>query len=119
MKLLIVDDEPEILSILTTWLVRKGHQAQTTNDATKVSALLRGGSFDVVLLDLIMPAVSGLNLVSEIKRDHPSLPLIVMSVIEDTRIAVQVAKEGIEGYLTKPIEFENLERILDRLCSTS
>ncbi len=67
---------------------------------------------DAVLLDLIMPRITGFSLIHRIHAKRPKLPLIVMSVIEDTRVAVLAAQEGIEGYLTKPIEFEKLDKLL-------
>ncbi|MBI4473531.1 MAG: response regulator [Acidobacteria bacterium] len=115
MKILIVDDEPEILSIVAKWLSQKGHDAVTTSDAERALDLVESGDFNAVLLDLIMPHASGLNLISRIHELKPGLPVVVMSVIEDTRVAVLAAKEGIEGYVTKPIEFDKLDSILSRL----
>lgn len=59
-----------------------------------------------------MPRASGLNLISRMREKKPKLPIIVLSVIEDTRVAVLAAQEGIEGYLTKPIDFEKLDELL-------
>jgi len=115
MKILIVDDEPEILAIVAKWLAKKGHEALTTSDGQRALDLVESGEFNLVLLDLIMPHASGLNLIARIHERRPFLPIVVMSVIEDTRIAVLAAKEGIEGYITKPIEFEKLDSILQRL----
>ncbi|HLH29553.1 MAG TPA: response regulator [Terriglobia bacterium] len=112
MKILIVDDEPEILTIVSKWLTRAGHQVLTTTDPQKVSEYIQATDFDVVLLDLIMPGSSGLNLIARIHEKKPKQAIIVMSVIEDTRVAVLAAQEGIEGYLTKPIDFDKLDELL-------
>lgn len=115
MKILVVDDEPEILTIVNKWLSKKGHDAVTTSDPKRVLDLVAGTDFDLILLDLIMPQSSGLNLISRIHEKKAKAPIVIMSVIEDTRVAVLAAQEGIEGYITKPIEFDKLEGILNRL----
>ena len=115
MKILVVDDEPEILTIVSKWLSRAGHQTLTTSDPNKVLELIRTAEFDAVLLDLIMPGSSGINLITRIHELKPKQRIIVMSVIEETRVAVLAAQEGIEGYLTKPIDFPKLEGLLQGL----
>jgi DNA-binding NtrC family response regulator len=112
MKILIVDDEPEILTIVSKWLTRSGHQVLTTSDAKKIPELIQANDVDVVLLDLIMPGSSGIHLISRLRQFQPRLRIIVMSAIEDTRVAVLAAKEGIEGYLTKPIDFKRLDELI-------
>ena len=112
MKILVVDDEPEILTIVSKWLSKAGHQVVTTGDPQKVLEYVEARDFDVVLLDLIMPGSTGLNLIAHIRGKKPKQPIIVMSVIEDTRVAVLAAQQGIEGYLTKPIDFGKLEQLL-------
>jgi DNA-binding NtrC family response regulator len=117
MKILIVDDEPEILSIVSKWLSKKGHEVLTTTDPQKALAFVQSADLDVVLLDLIMPGSSGLNLISLIHERKKTQAIIVMSVIEDMRVAVLAAQEGIEGYLTKPIDFEKLDELLGGIKS--
>lgn len=112
MKILVVDDEPEILTIVSKWLSKSGHEVFTTGDPQKALDLVQAADFNVVLLDLIMPGSSGLNLISRLRERKPKQPIIVMSVIEDTRVAVLAAQEGIEGYLTKPIDFTKLDQLL-------
>ena len=112
MKILVVDDEPEILTVVSKWLSKSGHNVLTTTDPQKALDLIQAADFDVVLLDLIMPGSTGLNLISRIQERKPKQAIIVMSVIEDMRVAVLAAQEGIHGYLTKPIDFEKLDRLL-------
>jgi len=112
MKILVVDDEPEILTIVSRWLTKAGHDVQTTGDPQRALELVESNDFNVVLLDLIMPGSTGLILIMRIRERKPKQPIIVMSVIEDTRVAVLAAQEGIEGYLTKPIDFQQLGELL-------
>ena len=115
MRILIVDDEPEILTIVSKWLAVKGHQAFKASDPDRALQIVESVDLQLVLLDLVMPKISGLSLIHRIHAKKPDLPLIVMSVIEDTRVAVLAAQEGVEGYLTKPIDFERLDELLKTL----
>ena len=116
MKILVVDDEPEILTIVSKWLNRMGYQVLTAADPQKVLELVETNDLGVVFLDLIMPGSSGIHLISRIRERKPKQKIIVMSVIEDPRVAVLAAQEGIEGYLTKPIDFTKLEELLSRIA---
>jgi DNA-binding NtrC family response regulator len=115
MKILVVDDEPEILSILSKWLTLAGHRVLTTTDPQKALDVAAREALDVVLLDLIMPGSPGINLITRMRERRPKLRIIIMSVIEDTRVAVLAAQQGIEGYLTKPIDFQKLNEMLENL----
>lgn len=117
MKILVVDDEPEILSIVGKWLSKRTHDVVATADAERALELVGSADFDLILLDLVMPRVSGLSLIPRIHQRKPKVPIVVLSVIEDTRVAVLAAQQGIEGYLTKPIEFDKLDELLTRLQS--
>jgi two-component system nitrogen regulation response regulator GlnG len=117
MKILIIDDEPEILTILSKWLTRGGHLVLTTSDPQKVLELVQTNNFDIIFLDLIMPGSSGIHLISRIRGLKPSQRIIVLSAIEDTRVAVLAAQEGIEEYLTKPIDFAKLDELIQRIMT--
>ena len=112
MKILIVDDEPEILTIVSKWLSKKGHEVLTTSHLQTALDLVESSDINLVLLDLIMPGSTGLNIITRIHERKKKQAIIVMSVIEDTRVAVLAAQEGIEGYLTKPIDFDKLDELL-------
>jgi two-component system, NtrC family, response regulator AtoC len=115
MRILVLDDEPDILTILSKWLTTHGHQPHATSNATQALELISRGSFDAVFLDLVMPQVNGLTFISKIHSIQPTLPIIVISGIDDTRVGVAAAQEEIDSYVTKPIDFEKLAEILKRL----
>jgi DNA-binding NtrC family response regulator len=115
MRILVLDDEPDILTILSKWLTAGGHQAHATSNPTQALELLKAGTFDAVFLDLVMPLVNGLTFISRIHQISPNLPVIVISAIDDLRVGVLAAQEQIDSYVTKPIDFEKLAQILERL----
>jgi len=111
MKILIMDDEPEIVSILTAWLEKRGHTACA---ATSVSKLLKlAPSFDLVLLDLMMPWANGLSVISGIREVAPATRIVIISAIADMRVVVTASQEGAHFYLPKPIDFRQLDEIID------
>jgi DNA-binding NtrC family response regulator len=118
MRILVLDDEPDILTILSKWLTTHGHQAHATSDPTRALELLTAGAFDAVFLDLIMPQVNGLTFISKIHDLQPGLPIIVISGIDNPRVGVLAAQEQIDSYVTKPIDFGKLAQILERLSSS-
>jgi DNA-binding NtrC family response regulator len=119
MRILVLDDEPEILTIISKWLTAAGHRPQTTTDPAKALELIGNSPFDAVFLDLVMPQMNGLTFISRIHDLQPRLPVIVISAIDDLRIGVLAAKENIQAYLTKPIDFDRLADILKDLKTQS
>jgi len=115
MRLLLVDDEPDFLQVIGKWLRERGHRPVTTSDARDVMRIIELQDFDLICLDLQMPHIHGLQLIPNIRDRKPELPILVMSGVSDTRIAIEAAKEGIEDYLVKPLDFDKLDAILKRL----
>ena len=112
MRILVVDDEPEILISLSKWLSHNGHNSFKTSTPQRVLDFVQAGEFDAVLLDPLLPGCGGLDLISQIHDRKPKLPIIVMS-FEEARIPA--AQKEIFGYLTKPIDFDKLEELLRRI----
>jgi len=117
MRILLVDDEPDILEIIGVWLQAHGHRPVPISDSREVLGLLEMEHFDLVCLDLLMPYIDGLQLISQIHKRQPGCPILILSGVDDTRIVVAAVKEGVEDYLLKPIDFEKFETILKRIES--
>jgi DNA-binding NtrC family response regulator len=115
MRLLLVDDEPDFLNLVGHWLKLQGHQSLAITDSREVLSLMEAEHFDIVCLDLLMPYIDGLQLISEIHKRQPTCRILIMSGVADTRIVVEAVKEGVEDYLVKPIDFDKFEAILNRL----
>jgi len=117
--ILVVDDEPQIRRVMRTTLVSQGYEvsdARTGNDAVD---LIRGEKYDLVLLDVNMPGISGLETCREIRLGS-DLPIIMLTVRGAERDKVQALDAGADGYLTKPFSVsELLARIRAALRRTS
>lgn len=104
-SVLVVDDEQAILRSMRNTLASQGIESITTCDQPEtVLALVEDNHFDLVLLDLWMPKVSGGDLLKALNRDHPDLPVIIVTGANDVETAVESMKAGATDYLLKPIE---------------
>lgn len=78
-RILVVDDEDLVRSLLKTILERQGYAVVAAADGEEGRALLEAGGFDLLVTDLIMPGREGLELIQEVARDYPGLPIIAIS----------------------------------------
>ena len=106
--LLVVDDEPFVLSYLTRTLTSAGHTVATAPDGAKALEALSGRHFDLVLSDISMPGMSGIDLLSELRKLDPDLPLILLTGNPDLASAVRAVELGAFRYLTKPLRDEEI-----------
>jgi DNA-binding NtrC family response regulator len=113
-RVLVVDDEASARSGLERLLVGEGYMVDTAEDG--LVALDRSAEVppDVVITDVMMPRLGGMELVERLHHRNPTLPVIVATSLHDLRAAVAAMRAGAEDYLTKPIDFEALLLVLDR-----
>jgi len=107
---LIVDDEKNYLLVLEALLSKEGFQVLTAGSGPEALAVLREAETDLVLTDMKMPGMDGIELLKAIKKTDPDLPVIVMTAYGTVDRAVEAMKRGAYDYLTKP--FENKELLL-------
>jgi len=104
---LLVDDEQPILFTANLMIRSTGvAEVVTLDDSRKVLPLLSEQEISAIVLDLSMPFMSGIVLIDEIGREHPDIPLIVMTGANNLDTAVQCMKAGAFDYLVKPVESE-------------
>jgi two-component system KDP operon response regulator KdpE len=104
---LIVDDEPQVLRLLRTSLTERGYEVATAGSGEDALAALEHRMPDVVILDLVMPGLSGLD-VCRIVRERSAVPIIVLSARGDEHDKVRALDLGADDYLTKPFGMEEL-----------
>ena len=101
--ILIVDDDQGIRSLLARYLFDKGFRVTTAVDAACARAAMRGLTFDVVILDVMMPGESGLDLARELKSIS-SIPICMMTALADPEQRVEGLEAGVDDYVAKPFE---------------
>jgi DNA-binding NtrC family response regulator len=107
-SVLIIDDEEEIRESIEMLLNSEGFSTDNASTGEEGLGKLEEGHFDVVLLDLMLPGKSGMDIQKDIKRLDPSLPVVILTAIGAIETAVMAIKEGSFDYLTKPWNNEKL-----------
>ncbi len=107
-NILIVDDEPRFCESLKFLLVNQGYQIHTTTSGTEARRLLLEHAFDLALLDLAIPDVSGLQLMDFITRHCPDTAVIIVTGTGTINSAVSALRKGAYDFLRKPFEYEEL-----------
>ncbi|HMK36444.1 MAG TPA: HD domain-containing phosphohydrolase [Desulfomonilaceae bacterium] len=103
-RILIVDDEPYICELLARWITSEGHRCVVTFSAEAALEILDGQSFELVITDIMMPGMSGLDLLATIKKAHPDTAVIMVTAVDDRKTGVLALELGAFGYVIKPFE---------------
>jgi two-component system KDP operon response regulator KdpE len=106
-RVLAVDDEPQITRVLKTGLASRGYEVRTAHDGEAALAVFREWEPDLVVTDLSMPRLSGIELCRRIRAES-SVPIIVLSVKEEERTKVDALDAGADDYVTKPFGIDEL-----------
>lgn len=107
-KILVVDDEQSVCLLLSERLGMEGHSCRVSQSAEAALLLLRDEPADLVIADLRMPGMSGLQLLEEIRKGYPRTALMVASGVDDLHTSVEVMKKGAADYLVKPVQLDSL-----------
>ncbi len=107
-KLLLVDDEPEQHQLLGDYLSRQGYSTQSVGSAPRALDIVREDPPDMVIMDVRMPGMSGIEALAQIRRTQPDLPVLLITAYTDIRDAVRAMKDGAVDYLSKPVDLDEL-----------
>lgn len=114
MKILVVDDEPPILSLWERFLDRWGYEAATAKNGREALELCRAEDFHLVVTDLAMPELTGQDLLRTLKSEQPDLQFIITTGFGSIEVAVEMMKAGAFDFLTKPINFNHAELVIGK-----
>ena len=117
MKLLVVEDDPKLREAMVDTLMLKGHEVSEAGNGIDAMAIVRNRNLDLVLSDINMPGMDGLELLQAVKAEHPWLPVVLMTAYGDVGQAVKAMQRGANDYLMKPFELQELEAILRTFSS--
>jgi DNA-binding NtrC family response regulator len=112
LRVLIVDDEEELVSALVERLNLRGFAASGVTTGADALAFLEREECDVVLLDVKMPGLGGLEVIRRIKEEHPGLEVVLLTGHGSVRSVEEGMALGAFDYLMKPVKIDNLVRVL-------
>nr|WP_320012269.1 sigma-54 dependent transcriptional regulator [uncultured Desulfobulbus sp.] len=112
--ILVVDDDAAHLQMLRTVLGSLGYRVVTATDGGEAIAYVHEKSCDLILMDVRMTHVDGIEALAQIKEINPSIPVIIMTAYSSVDTAVEAMKLGAYDYLTKPLNFEEMQLLISR-----
>ncbi len=111
-RILVVDDEKEVCRALEEFLLLKGYTVTTAFDGPSALAAIQREPPHVVLLDIIMPGMSGIDVLREIKAHHPGIGVVMITAVTDQAQGNATLAMGADDYITKPVDLDYLEMVL-------
>ena len=108
LRLLLVDDEEEFVSTLAHRLQIRGYNTGVASDGEEALNLLASNTYDVMVLDLMLPGLSGLDVLQQVKQQLPDLPVIMLTGQGSTREGMDGMRFGAFDFLMKPVDLDEL-----------
>jgi two-component system, NtrC family, response regulator HydG len=119
-RILIIDDDKAVLNYFLVLLTQTQHYSiEVLSDSAKSFDVIKSGNFDLILLDMDMPAVAGMDVLRYVHQNHPGLEVIIVTGVGDVELAVAATKMGAYDYLSKPVDINRLIMTVDRALERS
>jgi len=112
--ILIIDDEPAQVEALSGFLKKRGFSVEKALSGTAGIKTVKSKAIDLVITDLKMPDLSGLEVLQQVKRINPEIDVIMMTAFGSIEGVIQAMHQGAVDYLTKPIDLEQLEIVIEK-----
>ncbi len=112
-RILIVDDEPGVLEFLEELVASRGHEVETAGSGQEAVAKARAWSPHLMLLDVRMPGMDGIEALVKIREFSPDLPVLMMTAVKEEEVARQAMDLGAFDYITKPVSLDRLEMLME------
>ncbi|MFZ1983546.1 MAG: sigma-54 dependent transcriptional regulator [Desulfatitalea sp.] len=113
--ILFVDDDQQILDVVSTYLTRNGYAVDAVSNGLLALEKIKQKEYAAIFTDLIMPEISGLDLLKSVKEASPTTEVIIVTGYGTIESAIEALKRGSYDYLQKPINFERLKILIDRI----
>jgi len=113
-RILVVDDESSMCEFMEIMLGREGYEVDSEQDGRSAVTKAREVPYDLVIADLMMPAMSGLELLDKIREDKPELPFLVMTAFASVETAIEALKKGANDYITKPFKVDEIKLAIQK-----
>jgi len=114
-RILVVDDEPPIVAVISRYLERCGYSIMTAENVERAIELAESESPEIIISDITFPDGDGYSLLTEIKKSRPDTAVIMMTGHTEYHTVKESLRLGADEYITKPLDFEELSTILDKI----
>ncbi len=118
-RLLIVDDDPSLREFLEIFLAKEGYKVDSAETGLKALEMVKQGSYDLVITDVRMPGMDGVELLRQLKLLNAAMPVVLITAFASLDAAVDAMKEGAWDYLTKPFKIEELREVIENALSSN
>jgi len=113
-KVLVVDDEPGMRSLLTRVMEKEGYSAASCADGNEALQAIAKEDWDLVIADIDMPGMDGIELLKHIRKDSPQVPVLMITAYATVETAVEAMKLGAHDYITKPFAMDELKIVVGK-----
>jgi DNA-binding NtrC family response regulator len=113
-SILVVDDENSMCEFMRIMLSKEGYDVDAEQDGRRAVERVAEKPYDLVIADLMMPQMSGLELMEEVRGDHPDLPFLVMTAFASVETAIEALKKGASDYVTKPFKIDEIKLTIQK-----
>jgi len=116
MRVLSVEDDDRIADFLRRALTAEGHSCVRASNSDEAFTLVKNGDFDILLLDLMLPGMSGLEICQELRMRNITTPIIMLTAMDSTEDIVLGLRMGADDYMTKPFDIDELLARMETVC---
>jgi DNA-binding response OmpR family regulator len=118
-KILIIEDDNEMRSLLNDFFLEEGFKTDSVDNGSEAFRKLAKGSFDLIITDVKMPGLTGLDILPGIKKLQPEVPIIVITAFGSEDVHRKAFERGATAYLEKPIHLHQLRRLMNKMISST
>ncbi len=119
MKILVVDDEEMSIKLIEMQLMKDNHQILTSTDGREAVDIIKNEQPDLVISDIMMPFMSGLELLEIIKVENKKIPVILISALDDVEVVQTAIGMGADDFIIKPVKMYELALRIQRVMANS
>lgn len=116
-KILVVDDEQSMCDFMEIMLTREGYKVDKADCGKAAAKLCKSNSYDLIIADLMMPGMTGLELLKEVKQENEAVDFIVMTAFASVDTAIEAMKQGAMDYITKPFKVDEIKLVIEKSLS--
>lgn len=116
-KLLIVEDEDTLCESLKRVFTKEGYETDIADSAEAAFDLLKDRTYDLIITDIILPGISGIELLSRYKKQNPEQKVVIMTAYASMETAVEALKAGACDFIIKPIMHDEMKRVVKKALS--